>query len=179
MFGLWAAAHPWNPIPLNSQCTVMVLAGQFIALRNSQVSVSLDIWRVSRTAFFNVWRSLLVNEHVWPSYGFVLLVPSHFNFTNTSPTIDLGNLRKVTLSVTDFLLMWQPITSPHLKSLSSPDLPVLLVLLSNEQHSFLPPFILVSAVVVASRLPFTTTEGCPDTFDHIVCNSYLLKVNSC
>jgi hypothetical protein len=39
------------------------------------------------------------------------------------------------MSVTDFLLMWQPITSPHSKSLSSPDLPILLVLLSNEQHT--------------------------------------------
>jgi hypothetical protein len=27
---------------------------------------------------------------------------------------------------------------------------------------------MVSAVVVTSRLQFTTTEGCPDTFDQIV-----------
>jgi hypothetical protein len=26
IFGLWAAALPWNPIPLNSRHTVMVLA---------------------------------------------------------------------------------------------------------------------------------------------------------
>jgi hypothetical protein len=72
------------------------------------------------------------------------------------------------MSLTDFLLMWRPITSPRSKSLSSPDLPILLVLLINEQHSFLPPFILVSAVIVTSRLQFTTTEGCPATFDQIV-----------
>jgi hypothetical protein len=73
------------------------------------------------------------------------------------------------MSLTDFLLMWQPIPSPRSKSLSSPDLPMLLVLLSNAQtHSFLLPFIAVSAVVVTSRLQFTTTEGCPDTFDQIV-----------
>jgi hypothetical protein len=41
IFGLWAAARPWNPIPLNSRCTVMVLDGQFVALRNSWVIVSL------------------------------------------------------------------------------------------------------------------------------------------
>jgi hypothetical protein len=59
-FGLQAAACPWNPIPLNSQRTVMVLAGQFIALWNSWVTVSLDIWQVSWTTFFNVQRSLSV-----------------------------------------------------------------------------------------------------------------------
>jgi hypothetical protein len=31
----------------------MVLAGQFVALRNSQVIVLLGIWQVSQTAFFN------------------------------------------------------------------------------------------------------------------------------
>jgi hypothetical protein len=72
------------------------------------------------------------------------------------------------MSLTVFLLTWQPITSPRSKSLSSPDLPILPVLLSNEGHSFLPPFIPVSAVVVISKLQFTTTEGCPDTFDQIV-----------
>jgi hypothetical protein len=72
------------------------------------------------------------------------------------------------MSLTDFLLMWQPVTSPRSKSLSSPDLPMLLVLLSNEQHSFLPPFISVSAVVVTYRLQYTITKGCPDTFDQIV-----------
>jgi hypothetical protein len=35
-------------------------------------------------------------------------------------------------------------------------------------HSFLPPFIPVSAVLVISRLQFTITEGCLDTFDQIV-----------
>jgi hypothetical protein len=47
IFGLWAAALPWNPIPLNSRRTDMVLAGQFIALWNSRVIVSLNVWRVS------------------------------------------------------------------------------------------------------------------------------------
>jgi hypothetical protein len=53
IFRLWVAARPWNPIPLNSQRTVMVLAGQFIALQNSRVIVSFDVWRVSQTTFFN------------------------------------------------------------------------------------------------------------------------------
>jgi hypothetical protein len=44
MFGLWAAASPLNTIPLNSRHTGMVLAGQFIALQNSRVIVSLDVW---------------------------------------------------------------------------------------------------------------------------------------
>jgi hypothetical protein len=44
----------------------------------------------------------------------------------------------------------------------------LLVLLSNGKHSFLPPFIPVSAVTVTSKHQFTTSEGCPDTFDQIV-----------
>jgi hypothetical protein len=52
IFGLWAAARPWNPIPLNSRLTVMVLAGQFVALCNSRVIVSLDIWQVSQSTFF-------------------------------------------------------------------------------------------------------------------------------
>jgi hypothetical protein len=41
MFGLLPDARLWYPIPLNSGCTVMVLAGQFIALQNLRVIVSL------------------------------------------------------------------------------------------------------------------------------------------
>jgi hypothetical protein len=152
MFGLWAAAHPWNPIPLNSRRTVMVLVGQFVALWNSRVIVSLDIWQVSQTASFNARRSLSVIKRGLPGHGFVMVVPSCFPFTVTSPTIDLGNLRKVAMPRTDFLLMWQAITSPRSKSLGSPYL----------------PFILASVVVVTSRLQFTATEGCLDTFDQIV-----------
>jgi hypothetical protein len=51
MFDLWTAARPWYPIPLNSRHTVIVLAVQFIALQNSRVIVSPDVWRVSRTTF--------------------------------------------------------------------------------------------------------------------------------
>jgi hypothetical protein len=65
--------------------------------------------------------------------------------------------------------MWHPITSPRSKSLSSPDLPWLVVLLSNEQHTAFYLFLYqLSVVVVTSRLQFTTTEGRPDTFDQIV-----------
>jgi hypothetical protein len=135
IFDLWAAAHPWNPIPLSSRRTVMVLAGQFVALRNSQVIVSLDVWRVSRTTFFNAQRSPSVIKRGLPGRGFVVVVPSRFHFVITSPTIDLGKLRRVAMSLTDFLLMWQPITSLRSKSLNSPDLSVLLVVLSNEQHT--------------------------------------------
>jgi hypothetical protein len=39
------------------------------------------------------------------------------------------------VSLADFLLMWQPINSPSSKSLNSPDVPMQLVLLSNEQHT--------------------------------------------
>jgi hypothetical protein len=129
------AAHPWNPIPLNSQRTGIVLAGQFVALRNSQVIASLDIWQVSPTTFFNARRSLSVIKHGLASRGFIVVVPSRFHFTTTSPAVDFGNLRRVAMSLKDFLLMWQPIISPHLKSLGSPDLSMLLVLLSNEQHT--------------------------------------------
>jgi hypothetical protein len=66
IFGLWAAARPWNPIPLNSRRTVMVLDGQIIALRNSRVIVSLDIWRVSRTTFFKARRFLSVIKRAYP-----------------------------------------------------------------------------------------------------------------
>jgi hypothetical protein len=135
IFGLWAAARPWNPVPLNSRRTVRVLTGQFAALRNSRVIVSLDVWRVSRTTFFNARRSLSVIKRGGPSHGFVVAVPSHFLFTITSPTADFGNLRRLAMSLTDSLLIWQPITSPCSKSLSSPNLPMLLVLLSNEQHT--------------------------------------------
>jgi hypothetical protein len=156
MFGLWAAARPWNPIPINSGRTVMVLAGQFVALWNSWVIVSLVVWRVSRTTFFNTRRSLLVIKRGLPGRGFVVIVPSCFHFTITLPTVDLGNFGRVATSLTDFLLMWESITSPHSKSLSSPDLPVLPILLAK--HSCLPPFIPVSAVVVTPRLQFTNTE---------------------
>jgi hypothetical protein len=125
----------------------MVLAGQFIALWNSRVIVLHDVWRVSGTTFFNDRQSMLVIKRSLPGHGFVVVVPSRFHFTVMSPTVDLGILRRVVMSLIDFLLMWQPITGPCSKSLSSPDLPMLLVLLSNEQHSFLPPFIPVSAVV--------------------------------
>jgi hypothetical protein len=119
MFGLWAAACPWNSIPLNSRHTVMVLAGQFIALRNSVVIVSFDVRLVSRTTFFSARRLLSVIKCGLPGHGFLVVMPSHFHFTITSPTVDLGNLRRVAMTLTDFLLMWQPITSPRSKSLSS------------------------------------------------------------
>jgi hypothetical protein len=132
IFGLWAAALPWNPIPLNSRRTVTVLAGQFVALQNSRVIVSLDVWRVSRNTFFNARRYLSVIKRGLPGRGFVVVVPSRFHFTITSPAVDLGSLR---MAAVNFLLMWQPITSPRSKSLSSPDLLMLLVLLSNEQNT--------------------------------------------
>jgi hypothetical protein len=113
IFGLWAVVSPRNPNPLNSRRTVMVLAGQFVELRNSRVIVSLDVWRVSRTAFFNARRSLPVIKRGRPDLGFAVVVPSSFHFTITSPTVDLGNLRRVAMSLTDVLLMWQPITSPR------------------------------------------------------------------
>jgi hypothetical protein len=131
IFGLWAAAHPWNPIPLKSRRTIMVLAGQFVVLRNSQVTISFNVWRVSRTTFFNAELSLSVIKCGLPSRGFVVVVPSRLHFIIMSPTIDFGNLRRVAMSLTEILLIWQPITSPHSKSLSYPDLPILLVLLSN------------------------------------------------
>jgi hypothetical protein len=73
MFALWAAAHPWNPIPLYSRRTVMALAGQIIALRNSWVIVSLDVWRVSRTIFFKSRRSLSVIKRGLPGHDFVVV----------------------------------------------------------------------------------------------------------
>jgi hypothetical protein len=39
------------------------------------------------------------------------------------------------MSLTNYLLMWQPITSLRSNSFSFPALPTLLVLLSNEEHS--------------------------------------------
>jgi hypothetical protein len=132
---LWAAAHSWNLIHLNSQRTVMVLAGQLIALRNLRVIASLDVWQVSRTTFFNARRSLSVIKCGLPGHVFFVVVPSRFHFTITSPTIYLGNLRRVTMALTDFLLMWQPITSPRSKALSSTDLPMLLVQLSASVYT--------------------------------------------
>jgi hypothetical protein len=85
----------------------MMLAGQFVALWNSQVIVSLDVWRVSQTTFFKAQQPLLVIKRGLPGCGFVVVVPSCFHFTITSPTADLGKLRRVTMSLTDFLLMWQ------------------------------------------------------------------------
>jgi hypothetical protein len=66
IFGLWAAARPWNPVPLNSRRTVMLLAGQFVALRNSRIIVSLDVRRVSRTTFFKVRLYLSVTKRDYP-----------------------------------------------------------------------------------------------------------------
>jgi hypothetical protein len=65
----------------------MVLPGQFVALRDSWVIVSLDVWRVSRT-IFKARRYLSVIKR---GRGFVVVVPSCFHFTITSPTVDLGN----------------------------------------------------------------------------------------
>jgi hypothetical protein len=39
----------------------MVLAGQFVTLQNSWVIVSLDVWRISQTTFFNAQWSLSLN----------------------------------------------------------------------------------------------------------------------
>jgi hypothetical protein len=79
------------------------------------------------TIFFSARLSLSVIKRGLPGRGFVVVVPSHFHFTITSPAIDLSNLRRVAVFLTDFLVTWQPITSPRSKSLSSPDLPMLLV----------------------------------------------------
>jgi hypothetical protein len=130
IFGLWDA-HLWNSIPLNSRRTVMVLAGQFVALQNSRVIVSLDVWQDSPFQCLTVLSDI---QRGLPGRGFVVAVLSCFHFTITSPTTNLSNLRRVAMSLTDFLLMWQPITGPRSKSLSSRDLYMLLVLLSNEQH---------------------------------------------
>jgi hypothetical protein len=79
---LWAAACPWNPIPLNSRYTIMVLAGQFVALKNSQVILSLDIWQISQTTFFNARWSLLVIKRGLPSCGCALTFPLHNHVTS-------------------------------------------------------------------------------------------------
>jgi hypothetical protein len=96
--------------------------------------VSLDVWQVSRTAFFNIRRSLSLNA-AYPVVVLLWLCFHNFHLTIMPPTVDLGNLRRVAVSLTNFLLMQQPITSPRSKSLSSLNLPVSLVLLSNEQHT--------------------------------------------
>jgi hypothetical protein len=69
----------------------MVLAQQILALRNSWVIVSLDIWQVSQTTFFNSRRSLSVIKRGLPGHGFILVASSHFQFTIMSPAADLGN----------------------------------------------------------------------------------------
>jgi hypothetical protein len=84
---------------------VMVLAGQFVALQNSRVIVSLDVWRVSQTTFFNVQRPLSVIKRGLKGRGFVVVVPSRFHYTIMSPAADLGNLRRVAMSLTGFLLL--------------------------------------------------------------------------
>jgi hypothetical protein len=68
-----------------------VLAGQFLALWNSQVIVSLDVWQVSQTTTFNAQHPLLVIKRSLPARGFVVVVPSHFHFTITSPAVDFRN----------------------------------------------------------------------------------------
>jgi hypothetical protein len=106
------SCSPWNPIPLNARRTVMVLPEKFVARRSSRMIISLDVWQVSRTTFFSARRSLSVTKLGLPSSGFVVVVPSHFHLKITSPSVDLGNLRKVAMSLTDLLLMLQPVTSP-------------------------------------------------------------------
>jgi hypothetical protein len=81
------SCSPIEPHSLNSRRTVMVLAGQFVAVQNWRVIVSLDVRWVSWTISFKARQSL------------------------------------------------SAIKRTHSKSLSSPDLPMLLVLLSNEQHT--------------------------------------------
>jgi hypothetical protein len=76
----------------------MVVAGQFIALQNSWATVSLDVWRVSRTTFFNARWSLSIIKRSLPGSTF----PLYNHITNAN----LGNLRMVAMSLTDFLLMW-------------------------------------------------------------------------
>jgi hypothetical protein len=76
MFDLWAAARPWNLIPLNFRRTVMVLAGQFVALWNSRMIVSLDVWWVSQTTFFNALRSLWFIKRGLPRRGCTFTFPT-------------------------------------------------------------------------------------------------------
>jgi hypothetical protein len=83
----------------------MELAGQLVALRNSQMIASLDIWQFSRTTFFNAQRLLSVIKRVLTSRGFVVIVPSRLHFKVMSPAVDFGNLRRAAMSLTDFLLM--------------------------------------------------------------------------
>jgi hypothetical protein len=53
---------------------------------------------------FNAQLPLLVIKRGQPGRGFIVVVPSRFHFTITSPAIDFGNLRRVAMSLTDFLL---------------------------------------------------------------------------
>jgi hypothetical protein len=79
----------------------MVLAGQFVAMQNSWAIISLNVWR---TTFFNTRWSLLLIKHSLLGRGLIIVVPSHFHFTITSPTANLGNLIRVAMSLTGFLL---------------------------------------------------------------------------
>jgi hypothetical protein len=83
IFGLWAAARPWNHILLNSWTTVMVQVRLFVALQILWVIVSLDIWWISWTTFFNAWCSLSVIKCGLPGhYGCAFTFPLHNHVTN-------------------------------------------------------------------------------------------------
>ncbi|KDR18028.1 hypothetical protein L798_07820 [Zootermopsis nevadensis] len=97
--------------------------------------VSHDDIRFSHTTFFNTQRSLSVNTRGLPGRDFVVVVSSRFHFTITSPTVDLGNLRRAEMALTDCLLTWQPITIPRSKSLNSLAPPILSVSRSTKHRA--------------------------------------------
>jgi hypothetical protein len=68
----------------------MVLAEKFVALWNSQVIVSLDVWRVSQTTFFKAQWSLSVIKSGLPGRGCAFMFPIHSHVTNHR----LGQLEK-------------------------------------------------------------------------------------
>jgi hypothetical protein len=55
--------------------------------------------------FFNAQRPLSVIKRGQTARGLVVVVPSSFHFSITSPTADMGNMKRVEMSLTDFLLM--------------------------------------------------------------------------
>jgi hypothetical protein len=70
----------------------MVPVLQFIALQNSRVIVS-------RTTTFSSRQSLLAIKQGLPD-RFIVVVPSRFHFTITSPATDMGNFRGFAVSLT-------------------------------------------------------------------------------
>jgi hypothetical protein len=83
------------------------------------VSVATDARRFLCATRFSTRRSRSVSLCSIPLRSWAVVVPRHFHFTKTAPTVDRSSSSRAEIWRTDLLERWNPMTVPCWKTLSS------------------------------------------------------------